>query len=340
MVRTSLLTLTVSLALCSLALPRAASAQRSLAYDTLSSDTPGAVSCGFCGGEKASVIYYDLGGGAGLQPSEFPLLVRELIVAVASASPGGTAAAPVCMIGTTPRDGLFDVAVYAGTTVPTAVAALPADGVWPGEMEVTSAIDLPLALSVSSSATMPMYSVNLLTIGLDAVGLRVDAPYTYLRVVLGIQPDAAVASSICAVGQGPSGLPMRDDAPIGDHRNLIYAGPPTSAWLWNEEAGIAGDWAIRLDVRPMGGGADGGVPVDAGPLADAGSVIEAGVEMDAGGGVDAGTGAPPPPAGEGCSCSAVGDGTKERRNSGFPPAGLWLSALFGSIAMGRLRRRR
>lgn len=335
MTRTSLLTLpALLLALLlsvTLALPGAASAQRSLAYDTLASETPGVVTCGFCGGEKASVIYYELPGGGGLRPSEFPLLVNELIVAVAS---GAASSATTCSIGTTPRDGNFDVAVYAGTTVPTAVATLPAEGAWPGEVEVSALADLPLSLSISSSATMPMYTVNLYAIplDLDMMGLRVEATYTYLRVVLGIRPDAAVTSSICAAGQGPSGLPMRDDARIGDHRNLIYAGPPVSGWLWNEEAGINGDWAIRLDIRPLGGGADGGVPdVDAGTLDDAGAVDDAGAELDAGTAVDAGTVPPPPATDDGCGCTAAGAAHDEA------PAGLVLAAL--CVTLARCRRR-
>jgi len=334
MARTSFLAALSTLLLASLSLPPCASAQRLLAYDTLSGSTPGAVTCGFCGGEKAAVIYYELPGGAGLRPSEFPLLVRELIVAVAS---GSAASATTCSVGTTPREGLFDLAVYAGMTVPAAIAALPAEGVWPGEIEVTSAIEVPLTLSISSSATMPMYTVNLISIPLDPVGLRVEAGYTYLRVVLGMRADAAVDSAICAAGQGPSGLPMRDDARIEAHRDLIYAGPPTSAWLWNEEAGIAGDWAIRLDVRPMGV-ADGGVPDDGGTVEDAGASADAGVDADAGaidaGAIDAG-GAPPAPATDaGCGCAVLGD-ARDRA-----PIGLVLSALCVTLALCRSRRRR
>jgi len=317
---------TVSLA-AALSQPSAARAQRSLAYDTLSSETPGAVSCGFCGGEKAAVIYYELPGGGGLRPSEFPLLVRELVVAVASAAPGAGGA---CVAGTTPREGLFDIAVYAGTTVPTAVNTLPADGVWPGEVEVTAAVEVPLALSISSSATVPMFDVNLLTLELDAAGLRVEAGYTYLRVVLGIQPDAAVTSSTCPAGQGPSGLPMRDDARIGPRRNLIYAGP-SAGWLWNEEAGVAGDWAIRLDIRPMGAGADGGAPGDAGSSDDAGSVRDASVEMDASA-VDAGIVSPPAESDDGCGCSLVGAARSR-------PRALVLAALCVTLALCRQRRR-
>ena len=324
--RRVLLPLAVSLVV-TLSLVSAASAQRSLAYDTLSSETPGAVSCGFCGGEKAAVIYYELPGGGGLRPSEFPLLVRELVVAVASAAPGAGGA---CVAGTTPRDGLFDVAIYAGTTVPTAVNTLPANGVWPGEVEVTAATEIPLALSISSSTTVPMFDVNLLTLELDAAGLRVEAGYTYLRVVLGIQPDASVTSSTCPAGQGPSGLPMRDDARIGPQRNLIYAGP-SGGWLWNEEADVGGDWAIRLDIRPLGVGADGGVPDDAGSSDDAGRISDAGVEMDAGT-VDAGTASPPTESDDGCGCSLVAAARSR-------PGALVLAALCVTLALCRSRRR-
>ena len=331
MLRPASLTLLASSLLASLALPAAVSAQRSLAYDTLSAETPGAVSCGFCGGEKVSVIYYELPGGGGLRPSEFPLLVNELIVAVASGAP---TAPTTCTAGTTPRDGLFDLAVYAGTTVPTAVRDLPAEGVWPGEIEVSSMLEVPLPESISSSATMPMYSVNLVSVPLDAAGLRVEAGYTYLRVVVGLRPDAAVMSAACAAGQGPSGLPMRDDARIDAHRNLVYAGPPIAGWLWNEEVGVAGDWAIRLDVRPLGG-ADGGVPDDASVAADAGAGDDAGVVMEAGT-LDEGAAPPPPDAGaySGCRCALVG----APRDAA--PSGLVLSALCVTLALCRSRRRR
>jgi hypothetical protein len=329
MARTSHFAVLPTLLVVLLAVPCAASAQRSLAYDTLSGSTPGAVTCGFCGGEKAAVIYYELPVGAGLRPSEFPLLVRELVVAVAS---GWAASATTCSVGTTPRDGLFNLAVYAGVTVPTAVAALPAEGVWPGEIEVTSAIEVPLPLSISSSASTPNYTVNLLSIPLDPVGLRVEAGYTYLRVVLGLLADAAVDSPICGTGQGPSGLPMRDDAPIGAHRNLIYAGGSSPGWLWNEEVGIAGDWAIRLDVRPLGG-PDGGVPEDAGPVEDAGVTPDGGIDAD-GGPLDAGLAPPAPAADDGCGCVIVG-GAHERA-----PVGAVLSALCVTLALCRPRRRR
>jgi len=285
------LTMASSLGVLALA-PSLAVAQRVLAYDTLSAMTPAAASCGFCAGEKFGAIFYELPDGSGLAPAEFPLTLRAMRIAVARVTvTGPTACTGSDLGGTEP----FDLALYAGATVPTDIAAMPASGPWPGETVLLELADVPLETSVLSAGTATFEATfNEIPI-LDDLGatIMVAPPNTYLRAVVGI--TAGGSSTGCtAPAAPPAGVPLRDDdGRIAPRRSLILAnGGAGSSWLWNEDARVVGDWALRLVVTPLGAGSDGGATADAGPAdagRDAGS--DAGVRMDAGAaGPDAGLG--------------------------------------------------
>ena len=279
-----------------------AEAQRTLAHDTLTEDTPTAVSCGFCVGEAFGVVFRELPGMGGLQPWQFPVRLSRVQVAMGAATVSGTTCSGVAGGGSTTAT----IEIFAGDVTPTGdISDLPVSEPWPGETLAYAAESVPITLSAPETAGGAMFSVTLNTFDLaDEMGMPivVPAPATYLRVV--VWPDGGGTSSVCdgAGVEAPAGFPLRDaDGLIADERSLIYAGGV--GWLWNEAAGVTGDWGVRLSLFPLG-------MRDAGmAMPDAGSGVDAGV-MDAGAGLDAG--APPSSAG-GCSCRVGADASSPQR---------------------------
>jgi MYXO-CTERM domain-containing protein len=277
-----------------------ASAQRLVAHDTLSRDTPSVVSCGFCGDEVIGVVFRELGGIGGLRPSDFPLRLSGVQVALAAAATDGTSCTASALGGVVSAE----VEVWAGASPP---SALPAADVtfgmaWPGETLVFASEAVPIELS-----TPTMDGSTLFNLQFNAFEPRDDANEpivvaegnTYLRVAVRL-PRSGANNPICAAPlETPSGFPLRDDdGRIAPERSFLYAGGV--GWLWNETARVNGDWAIRVEVAPMPVARDAGTAdaetADAAGL-DAGTADAAGLDAAS---VDAGPLAP----GGGCGCRA------------------------------------
>jgi len=302
-----------------------ASAQRTIAYDTLSGESPVAVTCGFCAGEKFGVIYRDLPPPArGLDADDFPIQLEGLQLALASADAIGSGTSFTCSGSTMGGQASIGIAVYAGTALPSDIQMLSEDDVWPGETLVWSSPDVPAERSVADEDGSASYEVNFNRLLLeDEAGLpfRVEAPNVYIRVVISLNPDTILMSASCEALslEAPSGFAVRDnDGLIANERNFIFA--DGAGWLWSEGAGIGGDWALRLEIIAEGSSMeDASVMMpDTGP-ADTGTM-----PADA----SADTGAPPDDTG-GCDASGGGVG------SGGPLA-LFVFSLW---AIGRRRRR-
>ena len=317
-----------------LLIPAASSAQRRLAQDTLSSSTPGVVSCGFCAGERFGVVFRDLASPLrGLEPEDFPVELDAVEIAVAAAD-AATGCAPSTVGGTITAP----VEIYVGEELPPEeIVDLSADGVWPGETLVWGA-DVPLTLSVADDTGRYSVSFNTLEVR-DEAGepIRIESG-VYFRVVVVIPEGGAGSSPACEAGSflSPAGFPFRDNAGEAAEpfrgtaeRSLTYA--LGIGWLWNSEGEspvpvIPGNWGIRLSVSTFGPGPaapDAGAPADAG-LHDGGA-SDAEMSMDAG---EPPSDAGLSPAGGGCSCRA-GAGP-----SAAPPI------LLGLLALARLRLRR
>ncbi len=311
-----------------------ASAQQTIAYDTLSADSPVAVTCGFCSGERFGVIFRDLPAPAvGLNADDFPIQLQAMQIALASADAIGSAASYTCSGSTVAGMASVGIAIYAGETVPSDITAMPADDVWPSESLVYSNPDVPVERSVADETGSASYTVNFNRLVLeDDLGapFRVEAPNTYVRVVVTLNGGTDLSSASCdaLMLEPPSAFAVRDnDGVIANERDFIYA--DGAGWIWNEDVpggGISGDWALRLEVvaegMPM---ADGGTTMpDAGP-ADSGSGAP-----DSGGGGDgsADTGT----TGDDGGCSAVG---VVRPAS---PWGLVALLFFFGLAIRRARR--
>jgi len=245
--------------------------------------TPAAVSCGFCADEKFGVVFRELAVG-GLQPSEFPLVLRSVQVAVARAT---ITAELTCEGSDVAGSVMTSIEIYAGTTPPDGEIGTNPIGAWPGETLVWAASDVELMLSIAEAPRSNRYLVmfNTITI-LDEAGasISVPAPNTYLRVVVAIPGGGSSLACEIAGLPGPGAMGVRDDdGRISSHRDFIYSlgGAAGAGWLWNEDVmdavggTIDGDWAIRLSITPAS-------PV----LPDGGISL-----VDGGGGGDGGTGA-------------------------------------------------
>lgn len=283
--------------------PLQADAQRIVAQDTLSASTPAAITCGFCEGERYGVIFRELAMG-GLQPADFPLTIQSLRVAIASARVTGSAPSFTCEGLTVAGNALADLELWAGTELPGDVSGVGADEPWTaGEELLWAAVDVPLMKSTADADGSPMIEAGfneLQPVDEMEAPIRVGADVRYIRAVVRVQAGLDGSSASCdAAGQNPpSVFPLRDnDGVIADERSFIYANGP--GWLWNEDAGIGGDWAIRLEVRSDGApGSDGGPSVsDGGAAADGGSTSDGGAtdSGDMGGTTDGGDG-------DGCGC--------------------------------------
>jgi hypothetical protein len=295
--------LTLGIALTSLLVltPRA-HAQVTLAQDTLSMDSPAAALCGFCGSEGFGVVFRELPAPArGLLAEDFPLTLRYVEVALGAARLDGTTCQTVAEGGTVG----VDLEVWAGVTPPgeTIGAAMPGEP-WPGTSEelVFGATDVPIELSIPASGAMGFsLQLNRFEV-MDEMGmpLRIASPFTYLRVYVQLH-DSALPGPSCPFSS--DGSPLRDDGRIADQRSYILANG--MGFLWNEDARVGGDWAVRLGIIPA-------IPpaVDAGPRPDTGVTVDGGVGgADAAGldaGASAGADAGPSGGGGGCSCRAAG----------------------------------
>ncbi len=308
--------LALGLALASLLVPTPrAHAQVTLAQDTLSMDSPAAALCGFCGNEGFGVVFRELPAPArGLLAEDFPLTLRYVELALGAARLDGTMCQTIAEGGTVG----VDLEVWAGVTPPgeTIGATMPGEP-WPGTSEelVFAATDVPIELSIPASGSMGFsLQLNRFEV-MDEMGmpLRIAAPFTYLRVYVQLH-DSTLPGPSCPFSS--DGSPLRDDGRIADQRSYILANG--MGFLWNEDARVGGDWAVRLGIIPA-------IPpaLDAGPRPDAGpSTADAGPSTTDAAGLDAGTGAGadagPSSGGGGCSCRAAG----------ADPRGSFLASLF------------
>lgn len=285
-----------------LALPSLSSAQRLLAHDTLTTDTPSVVSCGFCGDEVIGVVFRELGSG-GLQAGDFPVELTSVQVALASATTDGTSCDTTMIGGSVTAS----VEIWAG---PTAPETLPDEDVvfgMPWSEEETflwGGDEIPITLSTPTADGETRFDLqfNAYVIA-DPKGdpLIVPAGNRYIRVAVRL-PGGGGNNSVCVDPvEVPGGFPLRDnDGVIANLRSHIYGAG--IGWRWNETVGLGGDWAIRLEVDPMGTPVDGGV-ADGGGGTDSGGPADVGA-IDAGAGVDTGTSVPG--GGGGCGCRAGG----------------------------------
>jgi hypothetical protein len=268
-------------------------AQRRVQYDTLSESTPAAISCGFCAGERFGMVFRPLDSGGGLRESEFPLTLEsiELAVARTTVTGGLLEGGYECHGSTTGGTISMMIEVFAGQTPPRGdITTQPASGPWPGEVELF-AESTELTTSVETSAGSAMYDVTQNTVSITS-GVRVDPPSTYIRVAISIPAGGASASCADLGLEPPGAVGLRDDdGRIEENVGMIYAVNPLSGtfgiaegWHWNEDeeitdpsgggSGIEGDWAIRLDVSPIGSsGSDAGMSIadGGGASGDAGS---------------------------------------------------------------------
>lgn len=279
-------------------------AQTVITYDTVSAETGSTVSCGFCTGEKFGVVFRELEMGNGLDPEDFPLVLRGIRVVLADASVSGG----MCSGGMMGGNAAIDIEVYAGTTPPSGMIRMnPEDGPWDGETLLLEVPGLPLRRSALAGDGMRyMVEFNDLQVAdLETEeDIRLEPPTQYIRAVFTLAEGAVERNPNCeAMGLvSPNAFPMRDtDGVIQNERSFIF-GANGLGWQWNEAVGLMGDWAIRLEVEIEGTPVDAGLP-DAGPM-DAGSdamVVDAGTdasaEADAG---ESGT------SGGGCAVGGVG----------------------------------
>jgi hypothetical protein len=309
--------------------PRAA-AQVTLAQDTLSMDSPAAALCGFCGSEGFGVVFRELPAPArGLLAEDFPLTLRYVELALGAARLDGTMCQTIAEGGTV----AVDLEVWAGVTPPGATigATMPGEP-WPGTSEelVFAAADVPIELSIPASGSMGFsLQLNRFEV-MDEMGmpLRIASPFTYLRVYVQLH-DSTLPGPSCPFSS--DGSPLRDDGRIADQRSYILANG--MGFLWNEDARVGGDWAVRLGIIPA-------IPpaVDAGPRPDAGpSTVDAGAgdagAIDAGASaVDAG----PISGGGGCSCRAAGP----ERSGSILASLLALAVVSARVQSRRARARR
>lgn len=308
------------------ALAPRASAQVTLAQDTLSTDSPAAAVCGFCGTEGFGVVFRELPAPArGLLEEDFPLTLRSVEIALAAARLNGATCMNVDEGGTV----LVDVEIWAGVTPPTGDIDATAPGEpWGGTDEelVFAAVDVPIELSIpATGATGFNLQLNRFEI-MDEMGmpLRISAPFTYLRAYVQLK-DSTLPGPSCPFSS--DGSPLRDDGRIANERSYILANG--MGFVWNEAAGVNGDWAVRLNIIPtIPPATDAGPRPDSGVASgDGGGAADGSVGViDAGAGVDAGTST----GGGGCACRAGRSRTS---------ASLAALALLGLALVLRTRRR-
>lgn len=253
-------------------------AQRIVTFDTVSAETGSAVTCGFCAAEKFGVVFRELEPPArGVEAEDFPFVLRGVRVALANASVIDGSCEGSLVGGT----GIMSMQVYGGTTLPSGdISDNPEEGPWDGETLLIEAIDVPLMRSALETEGGTRYQVELNDLQIrdpeTDEDIRVEAPMTYVRVAFTFGEEADRNPSCESMGLvSPSAFPMRDtDGVIADERSFIF-GAGGLGWQWNEDVGVDGDWAVRLEIEvegtpmPDAGGVDAG-PVDSGAALDAG----------------------------------------------------------------------
>ena len=290
-----------------LALPGSlAGAQERVIHDTLSSDTPTALTCGFCAGERFGVVFRELPAPRrGIEPTDFPITLESVQVAVAAAT---VTAGPTCVPSETGGTVVATVELYAGEDPPEGnIQALPAEGPWSDTEALVWAGDADLALSTAEpGGTRYSINFNVLDVRDEEGAPIVVESGSYLRAVVSIPAATTMTSTECPTDMSPAFVGVRDaDGNIASERGFIYA--TGAGWLWNEDSRVQvnGDWGIRLELFrttnvPDGGAGDPDAGNDAGnDTGDAGSARDASM--------DGGT----TPGGGGCSCRAIpGRGTR------------------------------
>jgi hypothetical protein len=268
--------LVVAASLLALSPAARVSAQRTLAQDTMSETTPVALTCGFCAMEAYGVVFREVGAG-GLTAADFPLTLHSVSLALGDADV--SADGSTCTGRSTGGTALVHVEIWAGATPPTGdPRAFPVVGEpWEGETLVYAADDVPVALSIPTTAGGSGFNLMLNTFDvIDDAGDAVVVPEgnSYLRVVVQLGSNG-MHNAICADPlDAPTGFPVRDDeGRVGPERGFLYAGG--FGWAWNEDlpgsAEIGGDWGIRLSITSMPTAHDAGPRVDGGSTVDAGA---------------------------------------------------------------------
>src|SRR5690606_24590739 len=201
------------------------SAQEPVIQDTLSADTPTALTCGFCAGERFGVVFRELPAPRrGIEPGDFPITLESVQVAVAAAS---VTAGPTCVPVETGGSVEALVELYAGAEPPEgAIASLPADAPWSDTEELVWAGEASLALSTAEPGGTGQYAIhfNVLEVRDEEGAPIVIESGAYLRAVVSIPAASSDMSAICPAGASPAFVPIRDaDGPIAPERGFIYA---------------------------------------------------------------------------------------------------------------------
>ncbi len=314
--------------------PSVASAQQVLSHDTIAGDTNVAITCGFCANEKIGVIFRELSTPRnGLEPSDFPIEVEGVQVALANAQ--------ISMLGACV--GAVDAAtidvsieIWAGIepVEGDGLDEMPVEGPWGGpdnEMLLVQSVT-PVTLSTADAPGSMRYEAQFNELALieeDGRALRVEAPYKYLRVVVTLMGGRG-ESPPCEAGgfEAPGGFPIRDDdGVIQANRSFFYASGV--GWIWNDDERpmfhINGDWAIRIEYNSAGSGTrDGGSTPDASIRRDA-TIFDSGD-----GGPDGGSGDDD----DDCSCAVPGAKPPTESDRGWA-----LLAFAAGLCAVRRRRR-
>jgi MYXO-CTERM domain-containing protein len=264
-------------------------------------DSPAAVTCGFCATERYGVIFRQISSTQGLLPSDFPLTINRVDLAVAAARVVDGGLLYECQGSATAGRRTVSIWGYTGVTPPTGDIRSFGTGAWPGETALwIEPIMSEVELSTATEDGGNRYDVTVSQVAVSPA-VRVDPPNTYIRIVVEI--PAGGSSTYCVENSWgePGILPIRDDSGrIGPNVNFLYSiGGAEMGWHWSEEIpidpttlqGLEGDWVVRLDISPAGT-----TTTDAGTTnEDAGMTtqIDAGstTQMDAGPRTDAGAAA-------------------------------------------------
>lgn len=239
------------------ALPATAYAERTIANDTVTPETPASVSCGFCVGERFGSIFVP-------ERTDFPFDLVDVRIAVAAARLTGSTCAASMDPGE-PRASRIEIWV-ADAGEPTAEPS-------PTERLVWTFDEAPVVASASETGTADI-TVTLTALPIEATE-RIESA-AYVRVLFDVPAPSVPMPGRCAAasaGEDPDAFPISDRDGITAERNVVFATSGAPGWHWSEDLGIAGDWAVRLTIQTRT------LPRDAGPSDDAGR--DAGERADA-----------------------------------------------------------
>ncbi|MCC7537945.1 MAG: hypothetical protein IT379_17095 [Deltaproteobacteria bacterium] len=327
-----------------LALPSMARAERTIANDTVTAETPASVLCGFCTGERFGSVFVP-------ERSDYPFDLVDVRIAIAAARRTGAR----CEASMDPGDVRTSrIEIWVGD------AAEPAlDPGGDGERLVWTFEEAPLVASAAETGVADI-AVTFTTLPVEATE-RIESA-GYVRVLVDISPPVVPMPGSCSsamTGEDPDAFPIGDRDGIMPHRNLVYSTSGAGSWHWSEDLGIEGDWAVRLTIQTRTSGRDAGPSIDAGSR-DAGAAEGGagdGASTDAGDGAtrDAGAGSadgaaamdaasqPLDTADEGCGCVAAGRARTSDRDEVETTRSIarwsWLVLLMGVVAMRGRRRR-